>query len=74
MQPVHTRVSPLRRLAQHSTSSCGAQASAYGKCMFASYTDVHKDICKAEFDKFAVCLRQAVCHVHLLSIPCTDLP
>ncbi|KAE9411412.1 hypothetical protein BT96DRAFT_11370 [Gymnopus androsaceus JB14] len=27
----------------------------------ASYTDVHKDICKDEFAKFGQCLREAVC-------------
>ncbi|KAI0314093.1 hypothetical protein OF83DRAFT_1032275, partial [Amylostereum chailletii] len=51
---------PLRRLALHSTTTCATQASAYGKCILDTYTDVHKDICKAEFDKFGTCLRQAV--------------
>ena len=51
---------PLKRLALHSTSTCAAQASAYGKCIVATYTDVRKDSCKAEFDKFGACLRTAV--------------
>ena len=57
---------PLKRLALHSTSTCAAQASAYGKCIVATYTDVRKDSCKAEFDKFGACLRTAV---RALSLP-----
>ncbi|KAI0358674.1 hypothetical protein OH77DRAFT_1380161, partial [Trametes cingulata] len=51
---------PLRRLAFHSTTTCSAAASAYGKCILATYTDVHKDSCKEEFAKFGACLREAV--------------
>ncbi|KAF9820315.1 hypothetical protein IEO21_01529 [Rhodonia placenta] len=53
-------VTPLRRLALHSTSTCSAQASAYGKCILSTYTDVKKDACKEEFAKFGACLREAV--------------
>ncbi|KAI8993909.1 hypothetical protein BD414DRAFT_394563, partial [Trametes punicea] len=51
---------PLRRLALHSTTTCAAVASAYGKCILATYTDVQKDACKEEFAKFGACLREAV--------------
>ncbi|KAJ7074206.1 hypothetical protein C8F01DRAFT_950612, partial [Mycena amicta] len=52
--------SPLRRFAAHTTTTCASQASVYGKCILASYTDVSKDMCQAEFALFAQCLRQAV--------------
>ncbi|KAF9070623.1 hypothetical protein BDP27DRAFT_1152092, partial [Rhodocollybia butyracea] len=51
---------PLKRLALHATTTCAEQASVYGKCILATYTDVHKDICKEEFAKFGQCLREAV--------------
>ncbi|KAI6134488.1 hypothetical protein EDD17DRAFT_1492649 [Pisolithus thermaeus] len=53
-------VTPLRRLAIHSTTTCSAEATAYGKCILATYADVRKDVCKREFEKFGQCLRQAV--------------
>ncbi|KAJ7154696.1 hypothetical protein C8R46DRAFT_441949 [Mycena filopes] len=55
-----TATTPLRRLALHSTATCSVQASAYGKCILATYTDVTKDVCKDEFALFAKCLREAV--------------
>ena len=51
---------PLRRLAVASTTTCAKEASDYGKCIVATYTDVHKDTCKAEFDRFSACLRRTV--------------
>ncbi|KAJ7138490.1 hypothetical protein C8R43DRAFT_865814, partial [Mycena crocata] len=51
---------PLGRLAVHSTATCSVQATTYGKCILATYTDVTKDVCKEEFAKFARCLREAV--------------
>ncbi|KAJ7579121.1 hypothetical protein C8J56DRAFT_964873 [Mycena floridula] len=51
---------PLRRLALHSTKTCAAQASVYGKCIVTTYTDVRKDICKEEFAKFGQCIREAM--------------
>ncbi|KAI0275559.1 hypothetical protein BGY98DRAFT_1098803 [Russula aff. rugulosa BPL654] len=51
---------PLRRLAVASTTACAKEASDYGKCIVATYSDVHKDICKAEFEKFGACLRQTL--------------
>jgi len=52
---------PLRQLALHSTTTCSTHATAYGKCILLTYTDVRKDSCKREFDKFGQCLREAVC-------------
>jgi hypothetical protein len=51
---------PLKQLAFHSTTTCASEASLYGKCILATYTDIKKDICKEEFAKFARCLRQAM--------------
>ncbi|KIK95173.1 hypothetical protein PAXRUDRAFT_141312 [Paxillus rubicundulus Ve08.2h10] len=58
--PKTTASTPLKRLALHSTTTCSAQATSYGKCILATYTDVRKDSCKQEFEKFGQCLRQAV--------------
>lgn len=61
MKPSSTpATTPLKRLALHSTTTCSAQATAYGKCILATYTDVKKDICKEEFAKFGACLREVV--------------
>ncbi|KAJ7089357.1 hypothetical protein B0H15DRAFT_780046 [Mycena belliarum] len=70
---VSTTKTPLGRLAVHSTATCSIQATAYGKCILATYTDVTKDVCKEEFTKFATCLRQAVCHSSLRSLPLAQL-
>ncbi|KAJ7616632.1 hypothetical protein FB45DRAFT_934609, partial [Roridomyces roridus] len=51
---------PLARLALHSTATCSAHATGYGKCILATYTDVSKDACKEEFARFAKCLRDAM--------------
>ena len=51
---------PLKRFAYASTTTCAAQASEYGKCILATYTDVRKDACKAEFERFGACLRSVV--------------
>ena len=55
-----TSTKPLKRLAYHSTATCANEASAYGKCIVATYTDVKKGVCKDEFAKYARCLRRAV--------------
>ncbi|KAF8219928.1 hypothetical protein L208DRAFT_1336744 [Tricholoma matsutake] len=55
-----TTATPLQRLALHSTSTCSDQASSYGKCILATYTDVKKNSCREEFVKFGECLRKAV--------------
>ncbi|KAJ7510702.1 hypothetical protein B0H11DRAFT_1789786, partial [Mycena galericulata] len=61
MNPTATTTqTPLRRLALHSTATCSVHATAYGKCILATYTDVSKDVCKEEFAKFAKCLREAM--------------
>lgn len=76
MQPATSvaATTPLRRLAMHSTTTCSAAASEYGKCILATYTDVHKDTCKKEFAKFGACLREAVRPTTSLSsaLPHTD--
>ncbi|KAF7792296.1 hypothetical protein EIP86_003332 [Pleurotus ostreatoroseus] len=54
------KTSPLRRFAYASTTTCAAQASAYGKCVVATYTDIRKDSCKEEFEKFGKCMREAM--------------
>ncbi|CAK5273849.1 unnamed protein product [Mycena citricolor] len=51
---------PLGRFALHSTTTCATQASAYGKCILAVYTDVSKDACQDEFAKFGKCMRDAM--------------
>ena len=51
---------PLRRLATHSMTTCATQAAAYGKCILGTYTDMKKDACKDEFEKFGKCMREAV--------------
>lgn len=55
-----TTLSPLQRLAFHSTATCSKHASIYGKCILATYNDVKQDMCKQEFEKFGQCIRQAV--------------
>ncbi|GBE80985.1 hypothetical protein SCP_0307080 [Sparassis crispa] len=61
MQPAATSsLSPLRRLALHSTTTCSVQASAYGKCILATYVDVKQDACKEEFTRFGACVREAM--------------
>ncbi|OAX43324.1 hypothetical protein K503DRAFT_681420 [Rhizopogon vinicolor AM-OR11-026] len=63
MQTAKTQAAstPLRQLALHSTTTCSAHATAYAKCILLTYTDVRKDSCKREFDKFGQCLRETVC-------------
>ncbi|KAF8200759.1 hypothetical protein BJ912DRAFT_580413 [Pholiota molesta] len=51
---------PIKRLAFHATTTCSAQATAYAKCIVATYTDVTKDICKDEFNLFRSCVRESV--------------
>ncbi|KLO15388.1 hypothetical protein SCHPADRAFT_265832 [Schizopora paradoxa] len=55
-----TAISPLRRLAVHSTTTCSSHAAAYGKCILKSYTDMKKDACKDEFEKFGKCMHEAM--------------
>ncbi|KAF9566709.1 hypothetical protein CPC08DRAFT_79238 [Agrocybe pediades] len=51
---------PLKRLALHTTTTCAAQAKSYAECIVASYTDVSKDLCKAQFTVFKDCIRNAM--------------
>ncbi|KAF8161148.1 hypothetical protein B0H34DRAFT_368390 [Crassisporium funariophilum] len=57
-------VTPIKRLAFHSTATCSTQAVIYGKCVVATYTEVTKDICKDEFRLFKDCLREAMKKPH----------
>ncbi|KAF9057810.1 hypothetical protein BJ165DRAFT_1333846 [Panaeolus papilionaceus] len=51
---------PIQRLAVATTKTCAGEASAYGKCIVASYTDISKEACKREFEKFKACVTEAV--------------
>jgi len=51
---------PIKRLAIAATATCTAPASAYGKCILASYQDTKKDMCAAEFRAFKDCVQTAV--------------
>jgi len=53
-------VRPIRQFAVHSTTTCSAQATTYGKCILGNYIDIKKDSCKDEFAKFGKCMREAV--------------
>jgi NADH dehydrogenase [ubiquinone] 1 alpha subcomplex assembly factor 8 len=53
-------VRPIRKFAVHSTTTCSAQATEYGKCILGTYVDVKKDSCKDEFARFGKCMREAV--------------
>ena len=53
-------LTPLRRLAYHSTVTCAAEAAVYGDCIVAHYKDMKQGLCKEEFEKFGKCVRKAV--------------
>ncbi|PGH09390.1 hypothetical protein AJ79_05702 [Helicocarpus griseus UAMH5409] len=48
------RTRPIEKFAKAS-AQCSAQATAYGKCIFADYTAVRKDMCAKEFMKLKDC-------------------
>ena len=50
---------PLKTLAKAS-KSCAGQSAAYGKCIAASYHDVSKDMCQAEFAAFKDCVQVGI--------------
>jgi len=54
------RRNPLKNLAYHSTTTCSAQAAAYGKCIVGTYKDITKEACKDEFLLFKRCLEKAM--------------
>ncbi|KII92576.1 hypothetical protein PLICRDRAFT_172651 [Plicaturopsis crispa FD-325 SS-3] len=58
--PTEQVTRPLRRLAQASVTTCATPASAYGRCILATYTDVKKDICADEFKQFKDCLSKTM--------------
>jgi len=64
---------PLRRFAAHATATCAVQASVYGKCIVARYTDMTKNACEGEFTRFQQCMQEAVrvcffCFIHSTSL------
>ncbi|EGE80056.1 hypothetical protein BDDG_02997 [Blastomyces dermatitidis ATCC 18188] len=48
------RIRPIEKFAK-ATAQCSAQATAYGKCVFADYNAVRKDMCAKEFMKLKDC-------------------
>ncbi|KAJ5901873.1 hypothetical protein N7495_002401 [Penicillium taxi] len=44
--PARTR--PVEKFAK-ATAQCSTEAAVYGKCIFAEYNSVHKDMCAKEF-------------------------
>lgn len=67
-KPATERLRPIKQLALHVTLTCVPQAKIYGKCIVATYTDVRKDVCKAEFESFARCVQAAVSITRLCEI------
>lgn len=61
-----TTLTPLKRLALATTTTCAGQATTYAKCVSATYLDIQKDACKSEFEMFAKCIRQAVCDAYFV--------
>ena len=45
-----------------------SKATAYGKCIFADYTAVRKDMCAKEFMKLKNCYLVSFCYLNLLRI------
>ena len=60
-----SRTSPIRRLATTTTVTCASQATVYGRCILASYSDARKDMCAAEFAQFKTCFQTIVCPFNL---------
>ncbi|EEH20192.1 hypothetical protein PABG_02451 [Paracoccidioides brasiliensis Pb03] len=48
------RTRPIEKFAK-AAAQCSAQATAYGKCVFADYNTVRKDMCIHEFIKLKDC-------------------
>ncbi|ODM18603.1 hypothetical protein SI65_05220 [Aspergillus cristatus] len=48
------RTRPIDKFAK-ATAKCSVEAAAYGKCILADYTSVHKDMCAKEFLKLKDC-------------------
>ncbi|PGH06710.1 hypothetical protein AJ80_08127 [Polytolypa hystricis UAMH7299] len=49
-----SRTRPIEKFAQ-ATAKCSTEAAAYGKCVFADYNGVHKDMCAKEFMRLKDC-------------------
>ncbi|KAF1918949.1 hypothetical protein BDU57DRAFT_124357 [Ampelomyces quisqualis] len=52
------RPRPIDKLAT-AVGKCSQESTAYGKCIFADYTNVHKDMCAAEFLRLKECYLKA---------------
>ncbi|EOA90251.1 uncharacterized protein SETTUDRAFT_61625, partial [Exserohilum turcica Et28A] len=48
------RTRPIDKLAT-AAAKCSKESSVYGKCIFADYGNVHKDMCVNEFMKLKEC-------------------
>ncbi|KAH7136104.1 hypothetical protein B0J11DRAFT_519958 [Dendryphion nanum] len=48
------RTRPIDKLAA-AAAKCSKESSNYGKCIFADYNNVHKDMCMTEFLKLKEC-------------------
>ncbi|KAN0065353.1 hypothetical protein ACQY0O_001189 [Thecaphora frezii] len=48
---------PVRTLAS-AAAQCAAPAKAYGTCIAASYENVDKHMCQAEFQAFKACVQE----------------
>ncbi|OAK99095.1 hypothetical protein IQ06DRAFT_294529 [Phaeosphaeriaceae sp. SRC1lsM3a] len=52
------RTRPIDKLAT-AVGKCSKESAVYGKCIFADYTNVHKDMCANEFMKLKECYLKA---------------
>ncbi|UPX12798.1 uncharacterized protein EKO05_0003335 [Ascochyta rabiei] len=52
------RTRPIDKLAS-AVGKCSTESAVYGKCIFADYNNVHKDMCAKEFMKLKDCYLKA---------------
>ncbi|EGX45818.1 hypothetical protein AOL_s00117g23 [Orbilia oligospora ATCC 24927] len=50
-----SKIRPVDRLAQ-AVAKCGAESTAYGKCIVKDFNNVYKDKCLAEFQVLQNCV------------------
>ncbi|KAJ5097465.1 hypothetical protein N7456_008186 [Penicillium angulare] len=53
-----TKTRPVEKFAK-TTAQCSVEAAAYGKCVVADYSSVHKDMCAKEFLRLKDCFLAA---------------
>ncbi|OJD16651.1 hypothetical protein AJ78_03203 [Emergomyces pasteurianus Ep9510] len=63
------RTRPIEKFAK-ATAQCSVQATAYGKCVFADYNTIRKDMCAKEFMKLKDCY---LVNLHSDSTPCNSV-